>query len=296
MSQVAEPLLSPGFLARLEQLELISRKIFLGQMKGERRSPRKGISVEFADYRNYVVGDDLRFIDWNIYGRLDRLFLKLFLEEEDLHVYLLVDTSESMEFGDPPKLRYASQVAAALGFIGLVKSDRVVIESVGGEHVQRMPPLRGRAQLWRMLDFLEHIEPDGGVPLAQGIKNFTLRHSGRGICVLLSDLMDKAGYEEALRYLLARNMDIYVIHLLSQEEIEPDFSGDLRLVDCEDDDVAEITVGPPILKRYKQNLEAFCSAVKEFCTRRGMIYLFTSNQIPFERLVLSYLRQRGLVK
>src|SRR5919107_6118827 len=122
------PLLDPQFLAKLEQLELVSRKIFLGLMKGERRSKRKGQSVEFADYRNYVKGDDLRFLDWNLYARLDRLFLRLFMEEEDLHLYLLIDNSLSMDFGSPSKLRYAKQVAAALGFIGLVNMDRVVVE------------------------------------------------------------------------------------------------------------------------------------------------------------------------
>src|ERR1700674_863229 len=121
-----KPLLDPDFLAQREQLEVVSRKIFLGRMKGERRSKRKGQSVEFADYRNYVVGDDLRFLDWNLYARLDRLFIRLFMEEEDLHVYLLVDNSLSMDFGSPSKLHFAKQIAAALGFIGLVNMDRVV--------------------------------------------------------------------------------------------------------------------------------------------------------------------------
>src|ERR1700678_2745265 len=125
----APPLLDPQFLTRLEQLELVSRKIFLGRMKGERRSKRKGHSVEFADYRPYVPGDDLRFLDWNLYGRLDRLFLRLFQEEEDLHVYLLVDHSLSMNFGTPTKFHYAKQVAAALGFIGMVNLDRVIVQA-----------------------------------------------------------------------------------------------------------------------------------------------------------------------
>src|SRR6201984_959527 len=120
----APPLLDPQFLARLEQLELVSRKIFLGRIKGERRSKRKGQSVEFADYRNYVIGDDLRFLDWNLYARLDRLFIRLFMEEEDLHVYILIDNSLSMDFGTPSKLHFAKQVAAALGFIGFVQIDR----------------------------------------------------------------------------------------------------------------------------------------------------------------------------
>src|ERR671930_845039 len=144
-----QPLLDPQFLARLEQLELVSRRIFLGRMKGERRSKRKGQSVEFADYRNYAVGDDLRFLDWNLYARLDRLFIRLFMEEEDLHVYLLIDNSLSMSFGTPTKLHYARQVAAALGFIGLVNLDRVVVEAFNDRIVQTLPAIRGRRSLWR---------------------------------------------------------------------------------------------------------------------------------------------------
>jgi uncharacterized protein (DUF58 family) len=291
-----QPLLDPEFLARLEQLELVSKKIFLGRMKGERRSKRKGRSVEFADYRNYVVGDDLRFLDWNLFARLDRLFIRLFMEEEDLHFYILLDNSLSMDFGTPSKLHYAKQIAAALGFIGLVNMDRVVIEAFNDRLTQSMPAARGRRSLWRMMDFLQKIEPAGPSDLRQALKTFTLKCSGKGIVVLLSDLMDKGGYEDALRYLVTRQLDIYVIQVLSQEEIEPEVVGDLRLVDIEDDDVAEITVSAPLLKRYKQNLAAYRAALHEFCTRRGVSYLFTSNQVPFDRLVLTYLRQRGLVK
>jgi uncharacterized protein (DUF58 family) len=291
-----EPLLSPDFLARLEQLELVSRKIFLGRMKGERRSKRKGQSVEFADYRNYVIGDDLRFLDWNLFARLDRLFIRLFLEEEDLHFYILIDNSLSMDFGSPSKLRYAKQVAAALGFIGLVNMDRVVIEAFNDRLVQSLPAARGRRSLWRMMDFLQKLEPAGPSDLRKALRTFSLKCSGKGIVVLLSDLMDKGGYEDALRYLVARQLDIYVIQILSQEEIDPEIVGDLRLVDIEDEDVAEITVSAPLLKRYKQNLAAYRGALHEFCTRRGVSYLFTSNQVPFDRLVMTYLRQRGLVK
>src|SRR5438093_4854563 len=156
-----QPLLDPDFLARLEQLELVSRKIFLGRLKGERRSKRKGQSVEFLDFRNYVVGDDLRFLDWNLFARLDRLFLRLFLEEEDLHFYILIDNSLSMDFGTPTKLHYAKQVAAALGFIGLVNLDRVVVEAFNDRIVQSLPPVRGRRSMWRMMEFLQGSEPAG---------------------------------------------------------------------------------------------------------------------------------------
>jgi uncharacterized protein (DUF58 family) len=291
-----QPLLDPKFLARLEQLELVSRKIFLGRMKGERRSKRKGQSVEFADYRNYVVGDDLRFLDWNLFARLERLFIRLFFEEEDLHFYILLDNSLSMDFGTPTKLHFAKQVAAALGFIGLVNMDRVVVEAFNDRLTQSMPAARGRRSLWRLMDFLQKIEPAGPSDLNKALRSFSIKCSGKGIVVLLSDFMDKGGYEEALRYLLARQLDIYVIQVLSQEEIEPEIVGDLRLVDVEDEDVAEITVSGPLLKRYKQNLAAYRAALHQFCSRRGVTCLFTSNQVPFDRLVLTYLRQRGLVK
>jgi uncharacterized protein (DUF58 family) len=295
-TQEKRALLDPEFLVRLEQLELVSRKIFLGRMKGERRSKKKGQSVEFADYRNYVIGDDLRFLDWNLYARLDRLFLRLFMEEEDLHFYVLIDNSLSMDFGAPSKLHYAKQIAAALGFIGLVNLDRVVVEAFNDRLTQTLPAIRGRRSLWRLLDFLGKIEPAGPSDLKQALKTFSLKSSGKGIVVLLSDFMDKGGYEDALRYLVARQMDVYVIQILSQEEIEPDVVGDLKLTDVEDGDVAEITVSGPLLRRYKQNLAAYRAAIHEFCARRGVTYLFTSNQVPFDRLVLTYLRQRGLVR
>src|SRR5271170_5983583 len=229
----AVPLLDPKFLAQLEQLELVSRKIFLGRMKGERRSKRKGQSVEFADYRNYVIGDDLRFLDWNLFARLDRLFIRLFMEEEDLHFYVLLDNSLSMDFGSPTKLHYAKQIAAALGFIGLVNLDRVVIEAFNNKLTQTLPAVRGRRSLWRLLDFLNKIEPAGPSDLREALRTFSIKCSGKGIVVVLSDFMDKGGYEQALRYLIARQMDIYAIQILSQEEIEPEIMGDLQLTDIE---------------------------------------------------------------
>jgi uncharacterized protein (DUF58 family) len=213
-----------------------------------------------------------------------------------LHFYLLLDNSLSMDFGTPSKLHYARQVAAALAFVGLVNLDRVVVEAFNDRLTQSLPAARGRRSLWRVLDFLQKVEPAGPSDLRRALRTFSLKCSGKGIVVLLSDFMDKGGYEDALRYLVARQLDIYVIQILSQEEIEPEIVGDLKLVDIEDDDVAEITVSAPLLKRYKQNLAAYRGALNEFCTRRGIAYLFTSNQVPFERLVLTALRQRGLVR
>ena len=236
------PLLEPEFLHKLEQLELVSRRIFVGRMKGERKSKRRGSSVEFADHRNYTVGDDLRHIDWNVYGRLDKLFLKLFLEEEDLHVYTLLDTSISMNFGTPTKLRYGKQVAAALAFIGLVNHDRILLDTFSAQLDQGLRGLRGRSQMWRVVQYLEHLEANGQSDLTAAAREFAIRHAGKGVVIVISDFLDKHGYQDALRYLLARNMDIYVIQVLSQQEVEPDLVGDLRLVDAEDDEAAEITI------------------------------------------------------
>ncbi len=283
-------------LTQLERLELVTRKIFRGRMKGERRSRRKGQSVEFADFRNYVPGDDLRMVDWNLYARLEMLILKLFLEEEDLHFYALIDASPSMAFGEPTKLQYAKQLAAALGFIGLIRADRVKIETLGQSLQDRGPVLRGRRSVWRMLEYLDGIQATQTTTLTDGVKNFCLRNAGKGLVILISDLMDKTGYEAALRYLLSQRVDVYVIQVLSQEEMEPDLAGDLKLVDCEDEDIAEITVSAPLMARYKKTLSAFVGGVQEFCTRRGMSYLLANNQTPVQDLVANYLRRRGLVR
>jgi len=276
-------LLSPELLARLERMELLSRKIF-------------GQSVEFADFRNYVPGDDLRFVDWNTYARLERLFLKMFLEEEDLHFHALIDASRSMDFGEPTKLRYAAQLAAALGFIGLVRGDRVKIETLGRSHQKTSPVFRGRRSLWRMLDHLEAIAPQDAVPLAEGVKDFCLRNSGKGILVLITDLMEKTGYEAALRYLVSQDLDVYVVHVLSAEELDPAVRGDLRLVDCEDGDVAEITASGALIRRYQETLAALVESAREFCTRRGISYVLARNEVPVEELVTGFLAKRGLVR
>lgn len=296
MSTVESQLLPPDVMAQLERLELVTRKVFRGRMKGERRSKRKGQSVEFADFRQYVPGDDLRSLDWNLYARLDKLIIKLFLEEEDLHFFTLIDASLSMDFGQPTKLQYAKQLAAALGFVGLIRADRMRIETLGQSVANRGPALRGRRGVWRMLEYLDGIEAGETISLAEGVKNFCVRNTGKGVVVLISDLMDKNGYESALRYLVSQRMDVYVIHVLSQEELDPDVKGDLKLVDVEDRDIAEITVSAPLLARYKSTLNAFVSGAQEFCNRRGMNYLLANNQTPVKDLIGSYLRRRGLVR
>lgn len=292
----AEPLLDPEFMARLERLDIVSRKIFAGRMKGERRSKRKGESVEFADYRNYVVGDDLRFLDWNIFGRLDRLFLKLFLAEEDLHVGILLDASASMNWGTPNKALYARRVAAALMYIGLTRYDRMTLCAFADGIENELSGLRGRRLMHRVVGFLQKMEFDGPGDLERACKEFVIRHPQKGVVIVLSDFLDKGGFEDGLRYLLARDLDVHVIQMLSPEEIDPPLAGDLQLVDVEDEDIAEVTVSRALLNRYKQNLTAYCQTLRTYCARRGISYLFTATDVPFDQLILNYLRARGLLK
>lgn len=293
-------LLPPSLLAKLERLEFASRKVFLGQLKGERRSKRRGQSVEFADFRGYVPGDDLRLIDWNLYARLDQLFLKLFQEEEDLHLHVLVDVSDSMKFGTPTKFHVAKQIAAALGYVGLCRGDRVRVSAIGVKG-RSAPVLRGRTGLFRLLNYLQSLDSTEGddsqrESLTSGVKDFLVRGGSPGIVVLITDLMDKTGYEAALRMLVGRRMDVFLIHLLSPEELEPPLRGDLRLIDCEDGDVTEITLTSVALRKYRETVQTFIGTAKHFCGRRGITYVLAKSDTAIESLVTDYLQKRGVVR
>ena len=296
MAIVTTSLLTPEFMGKLEQLELIARRLLMGRFKGDRLSKRKGTSVEFADHRHYVVGDDFRFLDWNLYARLDKLFIRLFQEEEDLQLNILVDVSKSMDFGNPTKLHYAKQVAAALAYIGLVNMDRVILGGLGETYVSGPRTLRGRKTMPRVLEFLEGLEPSPHGNLAAAVKSFCIQSGSRGIVVLLSDFLDKSGFEEPLKMLIARRMECYTIQVLAPEEIDPSIQGDLKLVDVEDDDLAEISVTPALINRYRKNLAAYQAAMSGYCRQRGIQFMSTSTSEPFDKLVLSQLRKRGLVK
>lgn len=287
--------LDPQFMAKLDRLDLVSRKMLQGKMKGERRSKRRGQSVEFADFRNYVVGDDLRFIDWNVYARLEKLFLKLFLEEEDLALYLICDMSKSTDYGNPNKAYYVKQVAAALGYVGLVNYNRVTVAAISDTVIADTGGLRGRRNVNRMLSFIDHLEPTGASNFGESCKRFALRNRSKGVLVVISDFFDKAGFENGLRYITSGRYDLFAVQVLSPQEIEPDMKGDLKLIDLEDADAAEVSITGQLLKSYKANLNAYCLALKNYVTRRGGTYLFSSTNVPFETLVLNYLRERGLL-
>lgn len=291
-----EPLLSPEFLSKIRQLELVSRRVFAGRMKGERRTRQRGTSVEFADFRNYTFGDEPRFVDWNTYGRLEKLFLKLFVEEEDLFVYFLIDTSRSMSVGSPSKLLQARRIAAALSYVSLLGMDRVAIAGIGTGIRYSLPPKRGRAAARDVFGFLEEMEPEGGTSLEEAARRFTLQMPRSGLVVVLSDFLDKAGYEGALKRLQHKRCEVFAVQVLADEELHPELSGDLRLVDMEDGAVAEVTITPRLLSRYSALMEAYCTEIKAFCTRRGIGYLRTVTSEPFEETVLRSLKTAGLVR
>lgn len=290
-----EDLLTPDFLRKIEQLSLVAKRVFPGQMKGERRSTKRGSSVEFADYRNYTTGDDFRRVDWNVYARLEKLFLKLFVEEEDLHVYILLDTSNSMDFGSPRKLLYAKRIAAALSYIALANLDRVGLAALSGTQAMTLTPKRGKQAAFGVFEWLKSVEPSGETSLADALRDFSLRTTQPGVVMVISDFFDK-DYQRGISALLSRNFEVMLLHVLDQEEVEPSTVGDLLLVDSETDERREVTITQTLLRRYKQRLAEFCGGIEGFCTRYGCNYARVTNQSPFEDLILGYLRQRGALK
>ena len=288
-------LLDSRFMARLDGLDVTTRKLLAGKMQGERRSKRRGQSVEFADHRPYVAGDDIRFIDWNIYGRLEQLFLKLFMEEQDLTVHVLVDGSGSAAYGEPSKEVFIKRLAAALGYVGLVHNNRVTM-TVFGEKVRgQLAHMRGRGYLNEMAELLLGVQADGVSDFDRVCKQVAAGRVGVGVMIVLSDFLFKEGYESGLRRLIGRNYDVYAVQVLSRQELEPELSGDLKLVDVEDDDTAEITANGALLKYYKRTLSAYCNELKGFCRQRGAGYVLASSADSVELLVLNTLRRMGMV-
>lgn len=283
-------------MARLDTLDFVSRKILQGKIHGERRSKQRGQSVEFADHRNYVAGDDLRFVDWNIYGRLDQLFLKLFLEEQDLTIHLVLDLSASMNTGDPAKDRFVKRLGAALGYISLVNNNRVTVTLFGEGIRCQQANMRGRSYLASLADLLLTTPGEGTSDFDRTCWQLRQGRSGTGLMILLSDVLFKEGYEDGLRRLLGRHYELYLIQILSPQEIRPTLSGDLRLVDIEDADTAEITTSKALLKYYQKNLQAYCQQLQRFCRQRKIHYTRTDTTQSVEGLVLNYLRRIQLLK
>jgi uncharacterized protein (DUF58 family) len=289
-------LLDPVFMSRLDTLDVLSRKILQGKLQGERRSKRRGQSVEFADHRPYVAGDDLRFVDWNVYGRLEQLFLKLYLEEQDLTVHIVADASASMSFGEPSKELFIKKLTAALGYVSLVNNNRVTISFIADGVTVQLANMRGRNYLDNMAECLLTTDCDGLSNFDDACRQLAAGRIGSGVMVVLSDFLFKEGYDSGLRRLIGRQYDLYAIQVLCPQELSPDLSGELKLIDIEDADAAEITVSAALSKYYKRNLTAYCNELKDFCTRRGAVYVLANSADSVESLVLNYLRRIRLLR
>jgi uncharacterized protein (DUF58 family) len=292
---MATPLLSPELLRRLEQFQLLAARRAKSSARGERRSRARGQSVEFADYRNYVAGDDLRYLDWNLYGRLDRLFLKLYEEERELPVRIFLDASESMTFGEPVKFDFARQVAAAVGYVALCGFDRVSVvpfppraEEARARGALRT--VRGRKSALTFFQHLQQLTASGSASLNEALRRGAIEARQAGLALVLSDFLDPAGYEAGLTALVARGFQVDAVHILAPEELSPTTFGDLRLVDAETGGQQEVTFGRYRLAAYRQTVNNYCQRLREFCAARGINYFLADSATPLEKLLLRQLR------
>lgn len=301
-------LLTPELLRRLEQFQLLAARRAKSSSKGERRSKARGQSVEFADHRNYVVGDDFRYLDWNLYGRLDRLFLKLYEEERELPVRIFLDASESMTFGEPRKFDFARQVAAAIGYVALCGFDRVTVvpfpdaaarlkdvNSVVGDRqaavTSALRAVRGKKSSLQFFRNLGELTAGGAANLNASLRRGALEARQAGVAIVLSDFLDPTGYEAGLTALVGRGFQVNAIQILAPEELAPTTFGDLRLVDAESGDEREVTFGKFRLKHYQQTVQNFCGRLNEYCKTRGMNHFMAASNTDLSDLLLKQLRQ-----
>jgi uncharacterized protein (DUF58 family) len=294
-SDVDSTVFDEAFLRQLERLLVLMRSPVRGGLKGGRRSVKRGQSVEFADYRDYALGDDLRQLDWNVYARLERLFVKLFIEEEDVTVTLLVDASASMMAGHPQKLLFAKRTAAALGYIGLASEDRVTVSALTGRIARRRPAMRGSGRVFRLLADLSAIEPIAGrTDLLATVRHAAAELHGRGVVILLSDLLDPAA-DKVIRELAATGSELILLHILSPEELDPQIEGDLRLVDAETGDGVDVTVDLSTVDAYKTRLGAWKASFADLAAKRRASYVDLPSDANLANLMFNELRRRRVL-
>ena len=300
-----------AFLKKLEYLHIVAKKVFTGRLRAERRSKKTGAGVEFADHRDYTAGDDLRYVDWAVYGRMNRLLLRLFEEEEDLCVYVLIDRSRSMRLGWAgeghslmergadgriSKLGYGVQVAAALAYVGLSNLDRVGLMSFAEGLTGSMPSARGKGRIFKVFEFLAELTPTGETDLHAALQAFVMRTKRRGVAVVLSDFYDKAGYEEGLNLLRYHRFEPAVIQIVDPKEAQPTLRGDLQLCDMESGETRQLTVTDALCEEYMRTHRAYCEELEAFCGGRGIGYLRADTNVPFEDLMLRVLREGGFLR
>ncbi len=291
-------LFDSDFLKKLEYLSLVSKRVFRGTLMAQRRTMQLGGGIEFADHREYTPGDDFRYLDWNLYARHDELLLKRFQEEEDLHVYLLLDCSRSMAFGAPPKFDFARQVTAALAYIALADLDRIAVTAFADDIVADFPLTRGKGRILSLLSFLENLAPQGAdTNLARVAGGFVHRNQRRGLAIVVSDLYDPSGFERGLDLLRHRRYEPHVVQVHDRREAEPkNMLGDLELFDIETLLGRKVTVTEKNLRQYRKLFEAFQQSVQRYCNQYGLGCTRTSTEIPFDELILKMMRVAGAVR
>ena len=279
------------FLKKIERLRLIAKRLSWAGAKGEHPTSRKGFSLEFSDYRKYQKGDDLRYVDWNIYRRLERLLVKVFTAEEEMNIYLLVDTSRSMAEGSPAKIDYAKRVAAALGYIGLKNLDRVGGAAFATALHTPLTLGRGRKQILRLFNFLGPLSCSGETDLRSSVHSFSRLFPHPGLVIVVSDLFDPAGWRAALEELALKKNQLLVVHIIDEQESSPKPSGDITLQDVEGGRERRLFLDAELVRRYQQELRGYFGEIEAICTNRQIDYLRTTTQIPFDEFVLKTLRQ-----
>ena len=286
-------------LRKLDRLALVASQVRAGQIKGERRSTKRGTSIEFADYRDYTRGDDLRRVDWNVYARLERPFIKLLEEEEDLAVHLLLDASRSMDYGaeEQHKFRYARRLAAALGYVALAAGDRLTLTVLRGDVVAaQFGPARGRGHTLRLLQFLDGLPAEGMTALDAALRTYALGAKRPGLAFVISDLFSPAGYRDGLGQLQGRGYEVSVFHLLAPDEMDPPLAGDLRLIDAETGDPQDVTLDGGLRDLYRKRVAAWRDEIEHYCLKRRVNYIPVTTDLAWDELVLYHLRRRGLIK
>jgi uncharacterized protein (DUF58 family) len=291
-----EELFDDEFQRKLDYLALVSRKVFSGRNRAERRTKKSGSGIEFADHRDYQPGDDFRTLDWNVYRRVGRLLVRLFEEEEDLAIYFIIDVSGSMAFGDGAKLRYAKKIAAALAYVGLANLDRVSVVSTSDQMMDRMQETRGKARIFKVFRFLTEVQPRGETDLESALRTFVARHKRRGLAVLVTDLYDPKGFEAGINVLRYNKFDPFVLHVTDEREAKPELAGDVLLYDCESGDEREVTVTAKVLEKFATVYRDYLDEVERFCTSHQVPYFRADVGIPFDELVLRVFRRGGFLR
>jgi len=291
-----DALFDDEFQRRLEMLALVSRRVFAGRLKAERRTRKKGSGVEFADHRDYAPGDDIRSIDWNVYQRFGRLLVRLYEEEEDLSIYFLVDCSASMGFGGKQKFDQARRLVAALAYVGLANLDRVTIVAVTDSVLERMPAMRGKGRIFTVFRFLRGLVPRGRTDLSEALKTFAAEHKRRGLAVLVSDLYDPAGFERGINVLRFEGFEPYVVHVTDSRDATPELAGDVLVYDCETGDEREVTVTPAVLTKLNEAFHAYTTGIERFCKEKQVGYLTADAHAPFDQIVLRAFRLGGFLR